>query len=360
MSEYKRIHAHFEGRVHILDMGGRAVVIARELGDFLGYGSRGAQLVTILNDKWAEELIPDVDVLTLRGDPLAEFKQACQELGLGLVDKRAAALMLLTMSGVQLVLSRSEKPEGKAFRRWLVTEVIPAYERTKQVDGDPVPQVEATSPPAGGIAPPLDNDGGSNRRRGRRRPHASSAGGAAGGPPSPPGGGRRSPTPALPDPDRGAIWCHPGETTEEKLAAAFARGQELPRAAQADELVRGQVLRLMRSAGQRAALIAVLERLGGLRAPSVAGATHDWQVELTQAVWLVRRLTAETLVHAREEVGRLILERDPRDHQMVATLVALINVELSTLPEGVLVEVLAAVPRWRSGVERPIPLPVSA
>jgi hypothetical protein len=43
---------------------------------------------------------------------------------------------------------------------------------------------------------------------------------------------------------------------------------------------------------------------------------------------------------------------------MVATLVALINVELSTLPEGVLAEVLAAVPRWRSGIERPIPLPV--
>ena len=39
-------------------------------------------------------------------------------------------------------------------------------------------------------------------------------------------------------------------------------------------------------------------------------------------------------------------------------LVALITVELYILPEGVLNELLAAVPHWRSGIERQVPLPI--
>jgi hypothetical protein len=124
--------------------------------------------------------------------------------------------------------------------------------------------------------------------------------------------------------------------------------------------VRGQVLRLVRCFGQRAALLSVLERLGGARAPAVEGAGKAWEVELTKAIWLVRRLSAGLLIAAREEIGRLILEHDPRDQRMVGTLVGLITIELGTLPEGVLAEVLAAVPRWRSGIERPIPLPIGA
>ncbi len=50
---------------------------------------------------------------------------------------------------------------------------------------------------------------------------------------------------------------------------------------------------------------------------------------------------------------------NPADRAPIASgyLVALIIVELYTVPEGVLAEVLAAVPRWRSGLERPIPMP---
>jgi prophage antirepressor-like protein len=347
----------FEGRLTIVEVEGRLAVIGHSLGELLGYADGGKQLVGLVSKEWSDEFIDGADVITLRGERLAAFKAACKQLGLDLVDKRAPSLMLLTMSGVQLVLARSEKPEGKAFRRWLVTEVIPAYESAKQLAGEAAPQLEKGAAPGGQAAAPGNDPAGPGRRTARGRP-SMSRGGASGGPPRPPGG-RPPGAQALPDPDRGAIWCRPAETAEEKLAAAHARGQELPRAANADELVRGQVLRLVRCTGQRGPLLEVLERLGGARAPAVSGATHAWQVELTQAAWLVRRLSAGLLVAARDEVGRLILEHDPRDHQMVSTLVALITVELCSLPEGVLAEVLAAVPRWRSGMERPIPLPVS-
>jgi prophage antirepressor-like protein len=337
----------FHDKVTVVEIEGHAVVHARQLGAWLGYAGDGATLTETICGKWSDEFIEGADVITLRGERLATFKVACKQLGLDLVDKRAPSLMLLTMSGVQLVLSRSEKPEGKAFRRWLVTEVIPAYESVKQLAVGAAPHLEAPPQPAPSRPP-----------AGRGRVGAGGEGGA-GGPPRPPRGRRPAPR-ALPDPDQPAIIIQADETTEEKLAAAFARGEELPRAAHPDELLRGQVLRLMRCTSLRAAMLAALERMGGMRAPAVIDATHSWQVELTQAAWLVRRLSAGLLVSAREEVGRLRLEHDSRDPQMVGTLVGLISIELESLPEGVLAEVLAAVPRWRSGVERPIPLPVSA
>ncbi|MBL8619178.1 MAG: hypothetical protein JNM72_26435 [Deltaproteobacteria bacterium] len=348
----------FHERITILEHEGLPVVIARELGLLLEYSSDGQGIVARISGEWSDEFIDGADVITLRGERLATFKAACKQLGLDLVDKRAPSLMLLTMSGVQLVLARSEKPEGKAFRRWLVTEVIPAYESAKQLAGEAAPQLEKGAAPGGEAAAPGNDPAGPGRRTARGRP-TMSRGGAGGGPPRPPGG-RPPGAQALPDPDRGAIWCRPAETAEEKLAAAHARGQELPRAANADEIVRGQVLRLMRGSDQRAPMIAALERLGGASAPPVAGAAQPWEVEVTKAIWLVRRLSAGLLIAARDEVGRLILEHDSRDQRMVGTLVALIAIELGTLPEGVLAEVLAAVPRWRSGIERPIPLPVGA
>jgi hypothetical protein len=351
-----RFASDFNAEVNLIEFQGLLVVSTKQLGTWLGYADGGVALVNLVCGGWSDEFIDGADVITLRGERLATFKAACKQLGLDLVDKRAPSLMLLTMSGVQLVLARSEKPEGKAFRRWLVTEVIPAYESAKQLAGEAAPQLEKGAVPGGEAAAQRTDAPSPGRRTARGRPSMSRGGG---GPPRPPGG-RMPGAPALPDPDRGAIWCRPGETVEEKLAAAHARGQELPRVANVDEIVRGQVLRLMRCSGQRAPMIATLERLGGAAAPPVAGAGQPWEVELTKAIWLVRRLGAGLLIAARDEVGRLILEHDPRDQQMVGTLVALIAVELGTLPEGVLAEVLAAVPRWRSGIERPIPLPVGA
>jgi prophage antirepressor-like protein len=358
MSENNRIYAHFEDRVHVLDIGGRAVVVARELGDLLGYGSQGAQLVTMLTDKWSDELIPDTDVITLRGGSLAALKRACRELGLDLVDKRAAALTLLTMSGIQLVLSRSEKPEAKAFRRWLVSEVIPSYERMRLggPNEEPAGALGAQTSNSrvialGGPAAPLDA-----RPRRRRRPvgGAEGDGGEQGGEPpvGPPGA-----APELAGAPQQPIPVMRFETVEEKLAAAHAAGQELPRPASPAELVRGQILRLVRSSLSRAALLVPLRAAAG-EPPPVSGAVEQWEVDVTQAVWMVRTLDPGQLVVARAQVGDIALAAAPHDPKAAAVLLVLLQRELQTLPEGVLMEVLAAVPRWRSGIERPIPLPV--
>jgi prophage antirepressor-like protein len=318
----------FNEHISIIEFEGQPMVLAKELGRFLQYASDGQALVVLVAGDWSDEFVDGADVVTLRSERLAEFKRACKALGLDLVDKRAPSLMLLTMSGVQLVLARSEKPEGKAFRRWLVSEVIPSYERGKRLAATEAAQLAGTAPAAG-------------------------AGGRGGKPPR----GARG-TRALPDGDRrAAIPVNADETVEERLAAADHFGQELPRVATDDELRRGQILRLVRASGERSGLLLELQRLAG-RPPAVKGHRERWEVELTQAIWMVRKLSTEMLVLAREAVGRIILARWRRPSEMAGHLLGLITLEMATLPEGVLAEVLVAVPRWRSGIERPIPLPV--
>ncbi|MBL8618546.1 MAG: hypothetical protein JNM72_23240 [Deltaproteobacteria bacterium] len=350
--------ANFEDRVHILDIEGRAVVVARELGDLLGYGRQGAQLVHLLADRWCDELAPEVDVITLRGDPLAAFKRACRGLGLDLVDKRAACLTLLTMSGVQIVLSLSEKPEGRAFRRWLVSKVLPSYERA-QLGGPTEGPAGArgahtlNSPAIALVGTAVPPDAGTRWRRHPLGDAEGGGGGHRGEPPVDPPGAAPEPPGAPQQP----IPVLRFETVEEKLAAAHAAGQELPRPASPAELVRGQILRLVRSSLSRAALLVPLRAAAG-EPPPVSGAVEQWEVDVTQAVWMVRTLDPGQLVVARAQVGEIALAAAPHDPKAAAVLLVLLQRELQTLPEGVLMEVLAAVPRWRSGIERPIPLPV--
>lgn len=143
----------FQESVTLIECDGKPVVVAREFGAFLGYGDEGRLLVTLITGDWSDEFIPDVDSILLKNGRLAEFKKVCAALGLNLVDKRAPSLLLLTQSGIQLVLSRSEKPEGKTFRRWLVSEAIPGYEAARRgelLPGSDAPRVEGpvAAPPA--------------------------------------------------------------------------------------------------------------------------------------------------------------------------------------------------------------------
>jgi prophage antirepressor-like protein len=147
----------FQDAVTLIEYDGQPVVVARELGAFLDYAQAGQKLVDRLTTEWSDEFIDGVDIIVLRNGRLAAFKKICTELGLKLVDKRAPSLLLLTTSGIQLVLARTEKPQGKIFRRWLVSEVIPAYQASKTLPG-PAPIValpavgERRGPPQGGAA----------------------------------------------------------------------------------------------------------------------------------------------------------------------------------------------------------------
>lgn len=134
---------NFQDAVTLIEYEGRPVVVAREFGAFLGYQEGGGGLVDLITTKWSDEFLPDIDYILLKNGRLAEFKRICADLGLDLVDKRAPSLLLLTKSGMEIVLARTEKPQGKVFRRWLVSEAIPGYEAAKAGRALPGP----TEPP---------------------------------------------------------------------------------------------------------------------------------------------------------------------------------------------------------------------
>ena len=127
--------SRWEDSITVVEHDGKPVVVGREFGTLLDYADEGRQLVNLIIGDWSDEFIADVDYIVLRNGRLAAFKQLCTQLHLPLVDKRAPSLLLLTESGIQLVLARTEKPEGKIFRRWLVSECIPAYQATRALPG---------------------------------------------------------------------------------------------------------------------------------------------------------------------------------------------------------------------------------
>jgi len=122
-----------------LEYKGRPVVVAQELGRLLGYSSNGSKLTKQLRE-WGEH-VEGADMFTLEGEDLAGFKTLSPESG----PSRARHIVLLTESGITLALARSGKPQGRAFRRFLVDVVLPAF---RELQHPPA----AAAPPA---PPPL-------------------------------------------------------------------------------------------------------------------------------------------------------------------------------------------------------------
>lgn len=120
----------FEGREFAIHMfRGKPCVIAKELGEMLGYTVEGFQR-TLKN--WDDELIQGVDVDVLRGDDLREFRDVLEGTAKMAVAS-ASQLTVLYETGFDLVLIKTEKPAGKSLRRLLVTEVLPKLRRGETI-----------------------------------------------------------------------------------------------------------------------------------------------------------------------------------------------------------------------------------
>lgn len=116
----------FEGKpLTVIEYKGRPVWIAKEVGLLLGYSNDGGRLVDKITAEWADEFIDGQDVIRLTGPDLRDFKELAVDTTDSVGSKANRALMLLTESGVNLVCIKTEKPLGKAVRRWLAADVMP-------------------------------------------------------------------------------------------------------------------------------------------------------------------------------------------------------------------------------------------
>lgn len=120
----------FEGRgLTAVTMAGRPMVIAKELGAVLEYGDDGRGLVDLLGGEWAREFSADAHVRKVEGQDLADLKQLIGSDPISPIGARARSLILLTEAGVNLVLLKTEKPEGIRLRAYLAETIMPALAR---------------------------------------------------------------------------------------------------------------------------------------------------------------------------------------------------------------------------------------
>lgn len=113
---------------------GRPCVIALAVGRALTYERAGKNLIDLLRDKWSAEVERGRDLDVLDGDSLRAFKALLSDTDRQTVSS-AARLAILYESGFDLVLQKTEKPEGQALRRKLADEVLPKLRRGQPVGG---------------------------------------------------------------------------------------------------------------------------------------------------------------------------------------------------------------------------------
>jgi prophage antirepressor-like protein len=111
--------------VSVIEVNGAPAFLVDEISTALGYADRA---LSVLLSRWSDEIIPGVD----RIDPTPELLAALKAVGL--VGARASTVGLLTESGLNLVLMKTEKQAGKVLRRKLATEILPQLRKTGRVE----------------------------------------------------------------------------------------------------------------------------------------------------------------------------------------------------------------------------------
>lgn len=115
----------FQGQdIFFIEVEGRAATTMGGVARALDYASPDE--VGRLLARHDDEVAEGVDYVMLRGEPLAAFKAMAPNQ----VEPTAPTLRLMFESGLHLLAMLSRQPKAAAFRRWLVSEVLPAIQTT--------------------------------------------------------------------------------------------------------------------------------------------------------------------------------------------------------------------------------------
>jgi len=108
---------------------GQPVLIAKEVGRALGYADDGNSLNKRIINEWSDEFEDGIETIKFEGLQLYELKRLFQPSTNYVLGSNASHLLLLTEKGVNKVLMKTNKPEGKRLRKWLAREVLPSLRK---------------------------------------------------------------------------------------------------------------------------------------------------------------------------------------------------------------------------------------
>lgn len=128
----------------IIELHGRQMFVATEVGRALGYSDDGRVLSRLIRKEWAEQLDEGEDYIILTGEPLKLLNGIMvgkTNPDPGDVVTRRNKLMLLTEEGLYAVMGLTNKPAGKAFRRYVARVLLPSARRAAVPEISPSPDV---------------------------------------------------------------------------------------------------------------------------------------------------------------------------------------------------------------------------
>lgn len=122
---------------------GKQAWIARQVGDALGYASRGKRFASSITGKWAPEFREGDDYDVLAGQELRELMSLFDGPA-PVPSSTRRTVTVLYEPGLMLALQLTTMPRGRQLRRYLADEVLPQlardgqYSPTRQVEGDTI------------------------------------------------------------------------------------------------------------------------------------------------------------------------------------------------------------------------------
>jgi prophage antirepressor-like protein len=126
----------FDGHpVTVVEWQGRQIFFVDEIAAALGYDAP-RYLTDQLSREWSDEAEEGVEIVTLTNGDIKAIEQirndSVKTTESNPTPTRGGArkLIVLTEAGVNLVCIKTEKPAGKALRRWLAREVLPSIRQT--------------------------------------------------------------------------------------------------------------------------------------------------------------------------------------------------------------------------------------
>lgn len=129
-SDQPRVFSYNGRLLTMLVRNGQVWCLAKQAGEALGY-TDGSRLVDKINGEWDAEFITGTDRLLVTGEAAAEILRVLDAAetnppirGNG---RGARRVLLLSRSGLDLAATLARTKDGAAFRRWLVSTVLPAF-----------------------------------------------------------------------------------------------------------------------------------------------------------------------------------------------------------------------------------------
>ena len=119
----------FEGKtVHTFVWNGRPCWVAGEIAEAIGYEDPSA---TVRHCIEAEEFEPGFEYEVLKGGDLNRFKEMANfVIEFNPITNKTRNLTIFYEEGLYGFLAYTDKPEGKRFRKWIRSEVVPEIRRT--------------------------------------------------------------------------------------------------------------------------------------------------------------------------------------------------------------------------------------